>query len=147
MARKNKLDSNWVKSFFKETNLYDKNGEYYENMSIEFYPVANLQINKSNYYFILKNVSLVDGNLQELYVFNIDSINELNSLVLLTKHENADQCNTEFELKTNTVKETKICDVYNEKDDNQVEIKKISIISFNSNQQNKKIVLTLKKSH
>ncbi|MGV7106109.1 hypothetical protein [Flavobacterium sp. U410] len=88
---KKQLDKSF-KNLLGKSNLYSKNGEYWENMNFNLYPICLVKNELINTIFVLKENQFPDGKLSELYLIKLNQNNNLVECKKIAKQESTANC-------------------------------------------------------
>ena len=97
-----------------EDSIFSKNGKYWEGMTFVLNPLAKIIANQHTYLFILKDVQMIDGELQELYVLQLSKNGKILLCKKITEREITANCDKKFTLSIQNfdgeIMETETCD-------------------------------------
>ena len=109
------------KNILDKTTLYSKNGEYWENMKFNLYPICFVKDNQIKTLFVLKEIQMMDGKLSELYLIKLNQNDELIDCKKIAKHESTANCESDFILKINKslaeIMQNETCEIGSQSDD------------------------------
>ncbi|WP_445716903.1 hypothetical protein [Flavobacterium sp.] len=120
------------KNILGKNSLYSKNGEYWENMKFNLYPICLVNNNQIKTIFVLKEIQLMDGKLSELYLIKVNQNDDLIDCKKIAKQESNANCESDFILTINKavaeITQNETCEIGSQNDDENEETTKTNSV-------------------
>lgn len=120
------------KNILGKNALYSKNGEYWENMNYNLYPICLVKDYQIKTIFVLKEIQMIDGKLSELYFVKINQNDELIDCKKIAKQESTANCESDFILTINKmvaeITQNETCEIGSQNDDENEETTKTNSV-------------------
>jgi hypothetical protein len=124
-SNKDKTSKKPLNASFKyllgKNTLYSKNGEYWEDMKFNLYPICLVKDKLIKVIFVLKEIHMEDGKLSELYLIKLNQNDDLVECKKIAKQESTANCESDFILKISKkmaeITQNETCEIGSQSDD------------------------------